>query len=124
MVVNVGTTYMNEEGSEPVLLPDVNDDARKVARMVTPTPHGVGPMPVSFLAQQTVQLAEAAFRKELTRRKVEQQADARREVKASSAEGIQMPVIACSSNFTAKIHSNHSSSTSTNRMSNRILFVA
>ena len=84
------TSTQNEEGGEAVLLPDVSDDAREVARMVTPTPHGVGPLPVSFLVSQVVALAEGAWRADVARRGVEEEAEARRGVKVEG-EAAELP---------------------------------
>lgn len=57
ILINVGNTYTVTEGRHE-LLPDIEESAKEVASVMTPTPHGVGPLPVSFLARQTVYLAE------------------------------------------------------------------
>lgn len=58
VVVDVGTTHTPEG-----LRGDVDfDEVRKVARLVSPVPGGVGPMTIATLLQSTVQLAQARAR--------------------------------------------------------------
>ena len=59
VVINIGTTYNEKEGT---ILPDVNPDVTSVARAMSPTPHGVGPLPVAMLCHNTLVLAEAKAR--------------------------------------------------------------
>lgn len=59
VVINIGTTYCAKEGS---LTPDVHPDVAAVASVMTPTPHGVGCLPVAMLCYNTLVLAEARVR--------------------------------------------------------------
>lgn len=59
VVINIGTTYNEKNGT---LMPDVNPDVASVARVMTPTPHGVGALPVAMLCYNTLVLAEAKAR--------------------------------------------------------------
>lgn len=59
VVINIGTTYNEKNGT---LMPDVNPDVASIARVMTPTPHGVGALPVAMLCYNTLVLAEAKAR--------------------------------------------------------------
>lgn len=59
VVINIGTTYCEKEGT---LTPDVNPDVATVASVMTPTPHGVGCLPIAMLCYNTLVLAEARVR--------------------------------------------------------------
>jgi pterin-4a-carbinolamine dehydratase len=59
VVINIGTTYCEEDGT---LQPDVNPNVTAFARVMTPTPHGVGSLPVAMLCHNTLVLAEAKAR--------------------------------------------------------------
>mmetsp|Transcript_40686 Transcript_40686/g.128274 ORF Transcript_40686/g.128274 Transcript_40686/m.128274 type:complete len:805 (-) Transcript_40686:91-2505(-) len=59
IVINVGTTFSSSLSS---LLPDVQEDVADVARVLTPTPHGVGPTCAAALTLNVVTLAEARAR--------------------------------------------------------------
>lgn len=59
VVINIGTTYCEEDGT---LVPDVNPNVTSLARVMTPTPHGVGSLPVAMLCHNTLVLAEAKAR--------------------------------------------------------------
>lgn len=56
VVINIGTTYSEEDGS---LMPDVNPNVANVVKVMSPTPHGVGALPVAMLCHNTLALAEA-----------------------------------------------------------------
>jgi hypothetical protein len=60
LVINCGTTFSPAHNR---LLPDVHDEVAKVARFLTPTPHGVGPTCAAALTLNTLTLAEAAARR-------------------------------------------------------------
>ncbi|EKX55506.1 hypothetical protein GUITHDRAFT_52912, partial [Guillardia theta CCMP2712] len=51
IVINVGTTFSSSLSS---LLPDVQEDVADVARVLTPTPHGVGPTCAAALTLNVV----------------------------------------------------------------------
>ena len=59
IVVNIGTTYSEEDGS---LKADVDPNVADIVRVMTPTPHGVGSLPVAMLCHNTLVLAEARAR--------------------------------------------------------------
>ena len=59
IVINIGTTYCEEDGT---LKPDVDPSVADYARVMTPTPHGVGALPVAMLCHNTLVLAEAKAR--------------------------------------------------------------
>lgn len=59
VVINIGTTYNERDGT---LTPDVNPDVTSLVRVMTPTPHGVGALPVSMLCYNTLVLAESKAR--------------------------------------------------------------
>lgn len=59
VVINIGTTYNEKDGT---LMPDVNPDVMSLVRVMTPTPHGVGALPVAMLCYNTLVLAEAKAR--------------------------------------------------------------
>jgi methylenetetrahydrofolate dehydrogenase (NADP+)/methenyltetrahydrofolate cyclohydrolase len=56
VVINIGTTYIRKNGKEASLLPDVHPDVASVAKVMSPTPHGVGPLPVAMLCHNTLGL--------------------------------------------------------------------
>lgn len=62
VVINIGTTYIKKNGKEASLLPDVHPDVAAVAKVMSPTPHGVGPLPAAMLCHNTLVLAESRAR--------------------------------------------------------------
>jgi hypothetical protein len=43
-----------KNGKEASLIPDVHPDVASVAKVMSPTPHGVGPLPVAMLCHNTL----------------------------------------------------------------------